>query len=294
MKPSVALAVLILVFFSLQVTRADSFTYTNGVFNFIDFRDFNARGINNLGQIVGTRGFGGGGSFLDTNGVLTPIILPGISANEVSVFGINDVGQIVGNYANATGSFGFFETNGVVTNINIRFPLSINNSGEIVGYPGGQLYSHGVYTSIFGAGFNPVDTVPTGINDTDQIVGYNFGVGFVGTNGAFNIVNIPRLVSVNGINDLGQFVGSYVTGDQAHGFEYHGFVDTNGTLTTIDLPGFAIDLTGINNAGEIIGTFTPIVVTTPEPSSLLLLASGLAGIVVLTVRRRRVGALVGR
>lgn len=65
------------------------------------------------------------------------------------------------------------------------------------------------------------------------------------------------------------------------------------TYTTIDVPGATSNTAlGINNAGQIVGDFggnigggflaTPI----PEPTSLRLFATGLAGIIIAIVRRR--------
>jgi len=51
-----------------------------------------------LGQIVGT---GGPGGFLDNNGTITPIDVPGSFGTTPN--GINDAGQIVGTYTDSNG-----------------------------------------------------------------------------------------------------------------------------------------------------------------------------------------------
>ena len=87
------------------------------------------------------------------------------------------------------------------------------------------------------------------------------------------------------INDSDQFVGSFnvvVNGVQHE----HGFLYTNGVFTTIDAPG-AVDtfLTGINDAGEIVGIFTPA----PEPASLLLAILAVVLFCPVIVRRHTSG-----
>jgi probable HAF family extracellular repeat protein len=100
-----------------------------------------------------------------------------------------------------------------------------------------------------------------------------------------------RSTSAQGINDAGQIVGFFIdsTGN-------HGFLDTGGSFTTIDVPGTSFTIAnGINDAGQIVGTFessfavehgflaTPVSVV-PEPSSLALFS---VGVIVLRIVRRR-------
>jgi hypothetical protein len=70
----------------------------------------------------------------------------------------------------------------------------------------------------------------------------------------------------------------------------HGFLDTNGTFTTIDAPGgpsINTQLYDINDSGEIVGTssLTPPPAV-PEPASFLLVGVGLAGIAAIRRERR--------
>jgi probable HAF family extracellular repeat protein len=75
------------------------YLYRRGHFTTIDFPGASVTvvtGINDLGQIVGWTP--GGKSFLYSNGVFTPIEMPGLHPN-----GINNHGQIVGYYTDARG-----------------------------------------------------------------------------------------------------------------------------------------------------------------------------------------------
>jgi uncharacterized membrane protein len=74
---------------------------------------------------------------LDVGGSFTTIDVPGASSTHAA--GINDSGQIVGYFVDATGTHGFFlDVGGSLTTIDVpgasdTFALGINNSGQIVG-----------------------------------------------------------------------------------------------------------------------------------------------------------------
>jgi len=274
-----------------------------------------ATGINATGQIVGAfvapTGFHG---FLDTGGVFTLIDVPG--ADSTLAFRMNDAGQIVGGFSNTTGQHGFLDTGGVFTPVDVpgAFDTSafgINGIGQIVGSfttptgTHGFLYIGGVFTpfDVPGASF----TQPFGINDVGQIVGHFRTLtgehGFLDTGGLFTTIDAPDGFDTQawGIDEAGQIVGAFTTSvrnpDGYFDIRTHGFLDTGGVFTTIDVPGALLtQAIGINNTGQIVGTFrnetgthgflaTPTGV--PAPSTLLLLGTGLAfGAVWTRIRKR--------
>jgi hypothetical protein len=99
----------------------------------------------------------------------------------------------------------------------------------------------------------------------------------------FTSIDLPgaTFTSATGINNGGQIVGNYedVTGS-------HGFLDSGGRFTPIKVPGATdTEVSGINAGGQIVGTYLNAtgsshgyLATAPEPSSLLLIGSGLVGL----------------
>ena len=155
---------------------------------------------------------------------ITPITFP--DATSTRAIGINDSGQIVGWYDDASGhTHGFLDTNGQFSTID---------------FPGSPF------------------TEASGINNRGQIVGY-FGPGFVFlySNDTFTTIPLPgsgvgyENYTV-GINDLDQIVGGYTLGEKDYAFEY-----SNGLLTSITNSQFGphggAAANGINNSGTIVG-----------------------------------------
>src|SRR5438067_658662 len=163
------------------------------------------------------------------------------SPSSACLVTINDIGQLVGAFADGAGVHGFLDTNGLLTTIDfpganhrLTYASGINNAGQVVGF-------------------------------FDDISGEH---GFLDTNGVFTSIDFPggTFTRAYGINDAGQIVGG--TGG------CHGFVYTNGVFTTFDFPGAACT-TGlaINNLGQVGGVYYDSVgrahgfVATPVPES---------------------------
>jgi probable HAF family extracellular repeat protein len=168
---------------------------------------------------------------------------------NTEALGINDAGKIVGDYMDANShTHGFVFSNGVYTTVNVPGAFStsvtaINNTGAIAGYyvdgnlsTHGFIYSGGSYTFLS-------DPDPNNIGDTE----------------------------ITGINDAGQVVGEWNDGTNHHGFLY-----SNGTYTPLNGPSNASAMHpgGINNAGEISGTYVDLNFGSPQAGSHGFLDSG--------------------
>ena len=175
------------------------------------------------------------GFFRDRHGKCTVIDFPG--ANLTEAIGINDGGQVVGDYRDAiTGIFhGFLWDAGQFSTFDVSFtgarstaPSGINNLGEIVGFyfddnitsafPNGHvhgfLYKDGTFTSLDFPG--AVTTMAVDINDLGQIVGLSSSDSsttrsFVLAEDTFTTLEAPfaQFIQVRGINNHGLIVGRY-------------------------------------------------------------------------------------
>jgi probable HAF family extracellular repeat protein len=142
-------------------------------------------------------------------------------------------------------------------------PYSINSAGAVAGeyFDGsehGFVESRGNFTTIDAPG--AYITRAYGINAKGTVVGQYWDQtghgqhGFVYNKGNLATIDVPQSTGgtvVNGINDSGVIVGAYAgpTG-------INGFIDDNGTITTIDVPG-ARDTQpeGISDNGVIVGVY---------------------------------------
>ena len=164
------------------------FVYSNGTYTPLNVPGAStaAFGINNSGQIVGYYYFGNNlnsaQGFLFSSGSFSYFTFPSSTFTYPS--GINESGQIVGNYGapNAGGAF---------------------------------LYSGGTFTQLEYPSATVEFTYAYGINDAGQIVGQygdsTGGYGFIDTNGAFVSLAYPGAAATlaTGINDDGEIAGYY-------------------------------------------------------------------------------------
>jgi probable HAF family extracellular repeat protein len=200
------------------------------------------------------------------------------ATGDTDVYGINDTGQIVGDYADSLGAHGFLATALTETTYMFSMPLDapsstgtsaygINAAGQIVGgyedstgMPHGFLYSGGSYT-ILNATLGTNGTLANGINAADQIVGQYFDSnntvhGFLYNGGSYT--TLDESLGTNGtiaygINNTGQIVGEYAdSSGTAHGFLYSG-----GSYITLDDPSATNGTIafGINDTGQIVGEY---------------------------------------
>ncbi len=211
-------------------------------------------GINDRGDIVGTyipaepNVFF---SFLLRDGVFTTIELPispssdlppRLTGRNVSANGINNRGDIVGDYRQTgcfpfTASYGFLlDHRGAFSNISYpptghrTFANGINARGDIVGW-----YSE--------------DNLP-------QTIGPFLRV----RDGVFTFFDVPLGVTSfpTGINTRGEIVGQYALDSPPQFSVFHSFLrDQDGNLIAVEVPGALSTLAnGINDRGYIVGSYT--------------------------------------
>jgi len=157
----------------------------------------------------------------------------------------------------------------------------INDGGQIIGsFSTASTYGQGFIRNADGSlipivlPYQSIDSPPGGINASGQVVGAFFNPGTFfspgylrSTAGTYSIITDPINPNNSGagaINDAGQMVGTYV--DPVNSL-VHGFLDNGGTFTTIDDPNMAAnsfgeeytELSGINNAGQIVGIYSDAV-----------------------------------
>jgi probable HAF family extracellular repeat protein len=206
-----------------------------------------AYAINNLGDITvsnySTKSGPLSSYVFNGDDILTTISGPP-GTDYIAAYGINDLGQVVGQY----------RTNQT--------------------YYSGFIYTGHSYTTLSISGFA---TEANGINDFGEVVGFyqdssvGKSFGFLYDNGKYTTLAFPGATNTeaNDINNLGEVIGYYDNNSGEHGFSYFNGVYTN-------LPG--IIPYGINDFGLIVGV-SPGLVGTPEPSTWAMMLFGFAGLI---------------
>jgi hypothetical protein len=199
-------------------------------------------------------------------------------APEQAAFGVNDAGQIVGDYLDSAGvAHGWKLTGGKFSTIDVPFSGAtatgangINDSGEIAGgWDGSGVTQHGF--TLIGNTFTSFDypgavaTWAWSLNNKGDIVGYYVetdGVfhGFVLRGGTYTSLDPPGSVWTvpSGIDDAGDVVGAYcTTSDCVENLDgVQGFLWSGGVYTTFTIPGASgTALSAINDNGAILGAY---------------------------------------
>jgi uncharacterized membrane protein len=209
----------------------------------------------------------------------TAIDFPG--ATSTQVWGINHSGDIVGLYVSADkATHGFLESRGQF--ISIDFPgaaytavNAISPRGDIIGdyaatltgsgpHRGFVLSMDGVFTTIDYPG--AASTYAVGMNSHGDVLGSHAFADNVYHNFVMSANQFTTVGQFTPIDDVagasatvaiailgGEVVGAYTTAGVSHGF-----VLSDGHLTTIDAPGGATftNVTGIDSRGEMVGRYT--------------------------------------
>ena len=181
-------------------------------------------------------GESGTSGFLKDGNSTVYLFYPG--AIQTGASGINDIGDIVGNYADSSGiTHGFLKSGDVYTTIDFpgaisTFAYDINNSGQIVGG-----YTDPRYSRCPGSAWH----------------------NFIKDGDIYNTINYPGsyYTDVAGINNAGQIVGSYKDSPtNLQGMGWHGYMLDGSTFISLIYPGSSnSEASDINNAGKIVGYY---------------------------------------
>jgi uncharacterized membrane protein len=203
---------------------------------------------------------------------LNSIDVPGATATRA--FGINAVGEIVGAYTDAAGTYGYLLSDGEFTRI--AFPGSvqteawgINPQGDVIGRyrlagdprTFGFLLSDGVFTDISVPGH--LHTLPIKISPSGEIVGCIHDVNFLRDMRGYvqrgdNVSLFELLPSTmhNGVARGGGTIAG-ISFDSAT--QVHAYVLERGIYTQFDYPGATFTQAwDVSSTGKVVGYFNPV------------------------------------
>jgi probable HAF family extracellular repeat protein len=228
-------------------------------------------GINSSGEVVGafTPKAGGTKGFVYSAGKYTVLSGPPGTDGYIRALGINSAASpvVVGDYKTSDNRFhGYFYEKGTYTNYDFNATNSsgvfaINDHGDFAGdfgepNPEGFAVIKGVKYEFYGKPGSTYATYSTGINDSDEVVGYYFGSGGLThgflrspTGGKITEIDYPGAKETQcfAINNAGEISGSYIN---SHGQPY-GFTYAKGKYSTTD---FA-SANGLNASGDMDGSY---------------------------------------
>ena len=200
-------------------------------FNFPGARDTLVHDMNTNGLIVGSfdnLSFSGQRAFKVQNGAFHQVTIPGFPDAPAVAEGVNDLGDIVGDFNGNGTAFGFLLHNGKLTIISFpgaqggTLPRSINNSGVVVGtymlneedIPHGFMWKNGNFTNITAPGGLPA--TPVKISNNGDIVGTFVDAnlnehGFSLDKGRFTVIDHPSTsaTAIFALNDFDNILGVF-------------------------------------------------------------------------------------
>ncbi len=198
------------------------------------------------------------------------VIIDYPGSTSTLAYGINNLGDIVGNYAVNGQGYGFLYSGGKFKTL--TYPggtateaTGINDSGEIVGTyspilakADSFILQAGTYSKIVYPGAK--NTFASGINNAGDIDGNyddqsNTQHGFLYSGGVYSDIDPPGSVQtlVGGINSLGEIVGIYCLSPCT---TFQAFAYVGGTYSDLNFPS-SVQLTGANTDGDIVGNWDP-------------------------------------
>ncbi len=241
------------------------------IYHAVDLGVVGARDLNNSGQVVGSYQSSDGNrshAFLWSNGIRTDLgTLGGGSGSTSSAYAINDSGQITGTYQIPGGAGGaFLYSNGTMSDLGTGgygAGYDINRAGQIAGkttqFAGGAsapfLWTNGTLQNLgfLGSGNQHLTNGSAfALNNTGEVVGIteNGNIAdqsdhaFRYSNGVMSDLGLGANKQAFDINDSGQITGTLDSTNSTA----QGFIDTNGVIKTLPMPGV-----GINSSGQVVG-----------------------------------------